>query len=863
MGRARRVASAAFGAVSAFGVLSVLGCCLLACAPRPARAPEETQAARDRRDMQHVFRIGAAQIAATAGDPRGAFTGYRAFLEGCEPDPGSEVCSRNRGEAVLGGVRALARIDAPDQAPPVERARVLLDRLHDGAWVPKRASYTLEMHACAWREIASGLASADVVAVAERALANWPASVDTPVLLHRLAVTWIEVAGASAMADSERRAALARAEKRRGELASLVLRRTGESPEGTPAEGTLLVGLLTDSLTRAAEERESRAASLSSALPWRAGLALEDDLLRAVAEWSAAAAHREELLRLEEGSPAAAMTRVRLAEVRVAALAARGKAGRTPPQDEIGPVRREAEAVCAAAPPDIAGRACQIAIDLALLVVEDDKRLFAEYGGKKGRSYRTEIAIDEASPEGPRPVKVPVPELLASLLAAMDAFALHATARQDAARANEYRALAADHYFFHGELAEARKRLEAMHLGAQAEGPFACKAWSRLHAIASLEQDIESARRTEEALFRAGCTRVAPRPAATGGGCILLSTPWQLLERARRESDPESQRRGTLEAAESYEKLLLLAPRVDEAVEAAFNGAYAYKLGGRIEEGIRLYEIFVSAHASEPLLEGLERTDSRRYQERLRYLLLALEGIAGARVIALDFDAAATAYQRIAGHARFSLDDRRRAAINAVLLRAALGEADPLVEARALALTLKPTLAERAKMDFAMATAGPDPGPPSSADTPSVRAARKRRGAALEKLVAEYDRRPEAAPYVLRAAYRISMYSESSDPRRAASWCKKVEEVSTGPQRDAGAPKPRGAPPTGAGGAAPVAPGAASVAARLDPSDAALVVDCASRRATGKKASPAAPPPGKTLLPPISGLAPMLPVLVR
>lgn len=782
--------------------LAALGPAVLGCLP-PAAGPESARIEADRREMQHVFRLGSAQIASSEEDHRGAFEGYRSFLASCEADPASEVCSRNRSEAVLVLTRSLAKIDLPAVMWPVERAAALLERLHDDRWVPKERTVALEIHACAWREIDASLRPAGVAALAQAALEQWAESPEVPILYHRLALTWTTVAGTAGTSAADRAAALSRAAKMRAELARVVTGTRGGALRWAPAELTLSRQLLIESLERAAEEREARAQRLAAVLPWLDGVALEEGLLQAVAEWSAAAVHRGELLSFEEGSRAA-LARMRFAEARYQTIAVRAKRGRTPPPEEVASVRGEAEAACAGATPGIAGRACQIAVDLALLVLDDEQRLHAEHGRDRGLALRTSLMLDESNPERITVVKVPVPAPLQAVLTAMDAFVARATSPRDAERADEYRAQAADHYFFHGELAEAKKRLEGMRLEEKTKSPLACRAWSRLLTIAHLEQDIAANRRAATALFDDACTAASHLP--RGKGCVFGSTAWELLRRADADTDPASRRSRYLEAAEAYERELLGAPERDDAVEAAFNGAYAYKLGGHIERGIRLYEVLASSYAGEARLEELEKQDTKRYQEHVTYLLSSLERSAAARVMTFDYEAAAAAYERIAGHARFAVADRRRAAVNAVLLRAALGETEAAASARTLALSWTATVPEKVKMDFAMATAGVDPGPPTAADNAAVRAERARIRGALEKLVKAYQRAPEAAEYVQRAAQRISLYSMSPAPR-----AKRLAAAGT--------------------------PG-------VDP-------------------APASAHAGKRLVPPVSGIAPMLPALAR
>lgn len=236
------------------------------------------------------------------------------------------------------------------------------------------------------------------------------------------------------------------------------------------------------------------------------------------------------------------------------------------------------------------------------------------------------------------------------------------------------------------------------------------------------------------------------------------------------------------EAAQVYKTALGKAPGRDEAPEAAFNGAHCFKQVGEREEAAAMLTLLVAEYGKEDILAKLEKgdpraappspPDSRRYQERLKHLKMALDSLVAFRVALFDHRAAVELYDTIARARRFVLADRRAAARNALVLHASLGDKDKTKEAWLLFLKLEPPAADKAEMEFLVARTELAAWDERRPDEGENKQARVEAQALMEGYHKAYKAVAAAAPYVVEAAYHAYKLRLAVKDPKAGEWAK-------------------------------------------------------------------------------------------
>ena len=134
-----------------------------------------------------------------------------------------------------------------------------------------------------------------------------------------------------------------------------------------------------------------------------------------------------------------------------------------------------------------------------------------------------------------------------------------------------------------------------------------------------------------------------------------------------------------LAAAHDYDAAFRDAPTIDDAPEAALNGAYAYRQAGEHAKAIEMYELFIASYGSESILALLQNGDAqaeppiaanaRRYDERVQYVGIAYQDCSEALVALGKYQRAAEILETASKNARFAEAWRRAATQKAQSLR--------------------------------------------------------------------------------------------------------------------------------------------------------------------------------------------------
>jgi hypothetical protein len=456
----------------------------------------------------------------------------------------------------------------------------------------------------------------------------------------------------------------------------------------------------------------------------------------------------------------------------------------TPSPEELAAARRAAVAARATSHPQNRAAAAGLVVAVADLALKVQHRLHARTRGAQGIEERRQIRTTGEGAET-RVVKDPLPREVEDAIAARDAYLELVPAADDAAqRRADFASQAAELYFLHGHLAEARRRFLPLNDPARC-GPseIGYHAWYRLTLIANLESNIAAARALAEARLKHACNPEGPGPRPPG------PVPWgpfaadayRLFQRAEKMPPGPERDQAWRDAAAVYRAALERVPDRDEAPEYALNGAYAYKQVGGYAEALALYRLFLSRYGSEASLERLARgdpeasppraPDPRRYDERRRYAQMAAEQVAAAEVLLFDYPAAAAAYDALARNRHFEPKARRDAAYNAVLLHAHAGERDRMLAARAVHAALAPAREALAEVEWLVARASLAAWDERAPDAGANRAARLVALAEVERFAAHHEARPEAAPLLAQAAGAAARLRRAAGEPLGPAWC--------------------------------------------------------------------------------------------
>ncbi len=238
------------------------------------------------------------------------------------------------------------------------------------------------------------------------------------------------------------------------------------------------------------------------------------------------------------------------------------------------------------------------------------------------------------------------------------------------------------------------------------------------------------------------------------------------------------------DAASKYKAALEKEPARDEAPEAAMNGAQAYKQVGDYDQAIAMYELFIKSYGNEENLNKLQKgsgdkpPNPKKYEERVKYLKAAYDALQASYILFFNYRAAAETNDTISRNQRFTQDDRRKAARNAVLLYANMGDKDKMVSSRGTFMSLKPAAEQKADIDYLVATADLKTWDEKGTDDGVNHQARVRAIGSLESYFNSNKGTPQASGYTVQAAYNVAkMLRAGRDVNKALDWCKSTQQA--------------------------------------------------------------------------------------
>ncbi|MFO0755728.1 MAG: hypothetical protein U0359_04525 [Byssovorax sp.] len=592
-----------------------------------------------------------------------------------------------------------------------------LDLVQDSALIPQDRRFTRAIHAALARELEAQGRIDEAIALTERTVRRWPFDRDAPFLQSHLADLHDALAAKAPEGSAARAASQARALAARGAIEKMIGASSwpGERPE--PGEIEAAEMLLLRTLRHiAADHTNGASALLEQAIATDEKKKRDPLLERALARYALAAQGWAGYLAQDEGAKDAAESRYWLADALHRQVVIEVALDRSPSPEALAAARNAAVAVRDAAGDDTYRQpAAFMVVDLAQQVLMARHAHFERTHGAEGIERREQVKTTGGD-EDPKVVVEPLPpEVLAAITAREEYLARIPTALDVAQNRDLYRYQIGDFYFVYGHFAEAKRLFGPLYVDACGKNELGYKAWSRLIMIANLERDIPEVRRLAEEEMRrpceiGGCSPPDPRPTSHG----YYVEAYRVFMAAQAMPEGPAQRAKWREAGALYGATLRRAPSSDEAPEAAFNGAYAYRMSGDLGAATELYTLFIGAYCTEARLDRLERGDPRatppsppdpqRYRESLKFLVQAWDELAITQVMSFEYGSAAATYEDMGRSARLDVGDRRRGAHNAVILAHAIDDRPRLLADRALFLATKPSAKERAELDALVAT---------------------------------------------------------------------------------------------------------------------------------------------------------------
>lgn len=671
------------------------------------------------------------------------------------------------------------------------KMHVAIDRLQDARLIPQGEKWTVEIYRALAQEFRDLGQFHNAIEVGELILARWPLHRDAPVVQSDVADHFEKLAARERDGTTLRAETAAKALAARSRLSAYVgttpwVEANKNDPDALRTADRLARG----GLRRAAADHTNA----GSALMQEAG-GLRDEaararvLERALGEYRLAAQGWTDFASLDEDPRDAYERRFWLADAHHSVVVIEVALGRVPATAEVEAAKRAATAVRDSNDDDrYLPQAAHMIVDVAQQVLDAQHDLYRRTRGAAGIEPRKSVKT-AGSGAGEKVVRDELPREVSEAIAARDEYVRRVPAARDVTRiAPRLAYQAGEMEFLYGRFDEAKKRLSPLYKEQCKQSEYGLKAWQRLVAMAGLERDTRETRALSEAALAKSCATgrdeamLEERIARGMMGVSYYEDARAAFASAQKMGDGPARAARWREAATLYRAALEKAPAVDDAPEAAINGAHAYKQVGDHAQAIELYDLLLREYGSDAALARLEKgdagadpplsPDAAKYAARVAHVQHAYAALSEAHARLFDFRRAASSYEALAANARFEPAARRKAARDAAVLHASLGDRERLAASRATLLALSPSAEQRAEIDFVAATAelkawdehGPDEG--------SNRVERLRATAAMDAFHAANKGNAAAAAFVVRAAYESARLRRAGRDPAASAWCK-------------------------------------------------------------------------------------------
>ena len=676
-----------------------------------------------------------------------------------------------------------------------KKLHVGVDRVADAALIPQDRAWSIEIYKALASEYRGINQFQNAVEVYSAILQKWPLDASAPEVQASIADTYDQMNISKKPGTPEHEVITAKALDARTKLSDYIGTTAWTTANKDNASALRKAErMVRGRLRQAAVQHTNNGRQLVTSAADTSDEDRQADLLgRSLAEYKLAAAGWQGFLDQEPNAPDAYESRYWLADslhqtTRIAAVLHRMVPAQyaLPTDKEITTARDAALYVRDSNEDDkYLDNSAYFVVSLA--DVRRDIAYQAGEAGQPGGIKRIE-KLELTGGENDEPQKVvvtPVPKEILQSIAARDDYMTTVPPRSDkGGRIADYEFYSAETFFLYGQFAEARRRYVVMYERECGKSDYGYRAWEKLITMSNIERDVEQSRLLAEAEKASGCavstadkekSALIVNPTLQEASYIRARQKFQEAQKA-----PDGPGKDALwrEAAGMYEAALSAAPGRDEAPEAAMNSAYAYKQVGEYGKAIELYGKFISEYGNEAKLAALEKgskdkpAEPKKYQERLKYLNDAYDALGTTYYSFFNYQRAAETYERVSGNTRFSLEKRKVAATNAMVLYSNLGQREKMLGEYTKLKALSPTAEEKATADYLVASYDYKLWDPNGADSGANRNARVAAESTLASYYAKNKGDAAASKYVVESAYRIAKMRRSVGDAAYRTWYK-------------------------------------------------------------------------------------------
>lgn len=674
---------------------------------------------------------------------------------------------------------------------PVEaesKMAIAIKRVQDPTLIPQDKKWTVEIYKALAQEFTDISQNRNAIATMELMLQKFPLDRDAPLVQHKVAELYDQLARLAPEGSDSRAQYSAKALEGRSRLAAYVGATPWTDANRDDPEALQQAELLVKSgLKRAAADHTNFArAYYDRALELNDAKEQSLQIEKAIAEYRLADQGWTAYLEQDPTALDAYETRFWVADARYWVAVLQVAIGRSPTNDEVRLAREAAIAVRESNEDDkYLQPSAYYVVTLAEKVLEDQYRLHTDSGGARGIEKRTQVEFDGEGES--RKVKVlDVPQPVRDAITARDEYnARIAPDRDPQKNGLLYAFQAADYVFLYGQFEEARQRYKPIYDEHCGKNEWGYRAWEKLISMSNFEGKVDESRRLAEGKSCAYNeeTKLAEdairKPVKQGVAYLDARKVYEEAEKM--PPGPEREKRWR-QAAAAYKVALDAAPDRDEAPEAAMNGAFAYKQVGEYDKAIEMYELFISRYGSEATLKKLKSGDpkanppiepnQKKYDERVGYLKNAYDALAAAYVLFFDYPRAAETFEKISATGHFPEADRRESAKQALVLYTSLGDRGGMQRTRDKYRQLGASQKELAEADFVLATADLKRWDEFSPDEGANQDARKRAQKAMFDYYDAEKNKDASAQYVVQAAYYVAKTKRAAGTGDTNEWWK-------------------------------------------------------------------------------------------
>jgi outer membrane protein assembly factor BamD (BamD/ComL family) len=675
-----------------------------------------------------------------------------------------------------------------DPAIIEQKMHVAIDRVQDAALIPQDKKWTVEIYKALAYEFKEYNQFHNLIEIDELMLAKWPMHRDAPMVQNQIAETY-EALAASTRGEEQAKYAK-QALEARGKLVNYVatpgsipewVDKNKDDPEAIRAAERLVRG----GLQRAAADHTN--AARRSVQTARAAADEEEKRAafeEALRQYELAAKAWGGYLLQDENAEDSYESRFWLADALSNSVIIKVQLGRMPNNDEIELARCTAREVRDSNEDDkYLQPAALMVVRIAQQIVAANYQRHEETNGAQGFPELKEL---EEKGEGDNRtfVKKDIPQPVRDMVASFDEYVARVPVEKDPYKNHDHFAYSAGEIpFLYGHFDEARKRLQPIYMAQCGKTKYGYLAWEKLITMANREGKFEESRALAKASKDKSCAVTEDQKTAQAGIADptlqrgFFQEAAQAYKAAQAMKDGPERRKAWRRAAELYEGALREAPHRDEAPEAAILGASAYKQIGDYDKAIAMYELFIKEYGKEETLNKLEKggkgaqPDKKKYEERVKYLKVAYDALAEAYVLFFDYRRAAATYDTIAAQNRFSDDDQRVAARNAVFLYANMGDRAKTDQARQAFFKLNPPAEQRAEVDWLIAEADLKQWDERGPNNGTNAQARTRATASMDGYYRKFQNDRSANAYTVQAAYYAAKTRRLSNDPTHKRWC--------------------------------------------------------------------------------------------